>query len=242
MPYSWFGRLRVVGGRTNVWGRQCYRMSDLDFKAASHDGFGEDWPISYKDVEPYYDTVERYVGITGMREGNDVLPDGQYLPPMGMTCAEWQMRDVAKKKFGRTLTLGRSANLTKAINGRQPCHYCGPCERGCVTHSYFNSSFTTVKDALATGKCDLITNAMAYKVLRDSATNRASGILYVDRVTRETQEVHARVVVDADEQAAEMLEAAGFNSPGCQNPTMTIMALALRSCDYLKHEMQTGSV
>ncbi len=195
MPYSWFGRLRVVGGRTNVWGRQCYRLSDLDFKAASHDGFGEDWPISYKDVEPYYDTVERYVGITGIREGNEVLPDGQYLPPMGMTCAEWQMRDLAQKKFGRTLTLGRSANLTKAMNGRQPCHYCGPCERGCVTHSYFNSSFTTVKDALATGRCDLITNAMAYKVLMDSANNRARGIQYVDRVTRGTREVHARVVV-----------------------------------------------
>lgn len=195
MPYSWFGRLRVVGGRTNVWGRQSYRLSDLDFKAASHDGFGEDWPISYKDVEPYYDAVERYVGVTGMREGNDVLPDGQYLPPMGMTCSEWRMRDIAKKRFGRTLTLGRSANLTKAINGRQACHYCGPCERGCVTHSYFNSSFTTVKDALATGKCDLITNAMAYKVLMDSANNRALGILYVDRVTREMHEIQARIVV-----------------------------------------------
>ena len=76
----------MVGGRTKVWGGQCYRLSDLDFKAASHDGFGEDWPTSYKDVAPYHDTVERYVGITGMREGHDVLPDGQFIPPMGMSC------------------------------------------------------------------------------------------------------------------------------------------------------------
>ncbi len=195
MPYSWFGRLRVTGGRTNVWGRQSYRLSDLDFKAASHDGFGEDWPISYKDVAPYYGVVERYVGITGMREGNNVLPDGNFLPPMGMTCTEWRMRDVVKQKFGRTLTLGRSANLTKPLNGRQQCHYCGPCERGCITHSYFNSSFTTVKDALATGKCELIPNASAYKVLMDSAANRAKGILYVDRQTRQHKEVYAPVVI-----------------------------------------------
>ncbi len=197
MPYSYLGRLRVVGGRTNVWGRQSYRLSDLDFKAASHDGFGEDWPIGYKDVAPYYDRVERYVGITGMREGQDVLPDGQYLPPMGMSCTEWRMRDLVKKKFDRTLTLGRSANLTKALNGRMPCHYCGPCERGCITHSYFNSVFTTLKDALASGKCELIPNAMAYKVLMDSSENRAAGVLYIDRVTKQPKEVRARVVIVA---------------------------------------------
>jgi hypothetical protein len=110
----------------------------------------------------------------GMRERNDVLPDGQYLLPMGMSWAEWHMRDVLKQKFGRTLTLGRSANLTLPQNGRMQCHYCGPCERGCVTHSYFNSSFTTMKDALGTGKCEMITGAMAYKVLMDPASNRVS--------------------------------------------------------------------
>jgi choline dehydrogenase-like flavoprotein len=195
MPYSYLGRIRMVGGRTNVWGRQCYRMSDLDFKAASHDGFGEDWPISYKEVAPYYDKVERYVGITGMLEGHDLLPDGQFMPPMGMSCTEWGMRATVKQKFGRTLTLGRAANLTGPLNGRQACHYCGPCERGCVTHSYFNSVFTTLKDALATGKCDLITDAMAYKVLMDASNNRANGILYIDRQTKQPKEVRARVVI-----------------------------------------------
>ncbi len=195
MPYSYFGRLRVTGGRTNVWGRLCYRLSDLDFKAASHDGFGEDWPISYKDVAPYYDIVERYVGISGMREGSPFLPDGQYLPPMGLSCAESHMRDIVKTKFARTMTQGRTANLTKGINGRQPCHYCGPCERGCVTHSYFNSNFTTLKDAFATGKCDMVTEASVFKVLMDPASNRATGVLYIDRVTGQSREVRARVVL-----------------------------------------------
>jgi choline dehydrogenase-like flavoprotein len=195
MPYSYFGRLRMVGGRTNVWGRQCYRLSDLDFKAASHDGFGQDWPISYKDVAPYYDIVERYVGINGVRDGHALLPDGQYLPPMAMTCTELHVGNVLTQKFGRTLISGRSANLTQPLNGRQACHYCGPCEHGCVTHSYFNSSFTTLKDALSTGKCDLIANAMGYKVLMDSGTNRATGVLYIDRQSKQPKEVHARIVV-----------------------------------------------
>ncbi|HLY60633.1 MAG TPA: GMC family oxidoreductase [Terriglobia bacterium] len=195
MPFSWQGRLRVTGGRTNVWGRQSYRLSDLDFKAASHDGYGVDWPLSYKDLAPYYDIVEDYVGITGINEGVYELPDGKFHPPMGLTCAETLLRNKVKEKLGRTVTLGRSANITKPINGRAPCHYCGPCERGCVTHSYFNSAFTTVADAVATGKCTHIPNAMVYKVLMDSDKNRANGILYIDRNTHQPKEVHARAVV-----------------------------------------------
>ena len=124
--------MRVIGGRTNVWGRQSYRLSDLDFKAKSHDGYGDDWPIEYKDLAPYYDIVEEYVGISGQAEGVDELPDGRFQPPMAMSCAETQLRTRVKAKFGRTVTLGRTANLTKPINGRQACHYCGPCERGCA--------------------------------------------------------------------------------------------------------------
>ena len=194
-PFSWQGRLRVIGGRTNVWGRQSYRLSDLDFKAKSHDGYDADWPISHADLAPYYDIVEEYVGISGQAESVAELPDGKFQPAMPMTCAEMRLRTRVKQKLGRTVTIGRTANLTKAINGRQACHYCGPCERGCVTHSYFNSAFTTVADALKTGKCTLIPNAMAWKVLTDPATKRATGILYVDRNTREAKEVHARVVV-----------------------------------------------
>ncbi len=216
MPFSWQGRMRITGGRTNVWGRQSYRLSDLDFKAASHDGYGEDWPLSYKDLAPYYDIVEEYVGITGIPEGVYELPDGKFQPPMGLTCAETLLREQVKKKLGSTVTLGRSANLTKSINGRAPCHYCGPCERGCVTHSYFNSYFTTVADAKNSGKCTHIPNAMVYKVLMDTDRNRARGLLYIDRNTRQPKEVYGRVVA----LCAQSLESVRilFNSANRQYP------------------------
>jgi choline dehydrogenase-like flavoprotein len=193
--FNWVGRLRVVGGRTNVWGRQSYRLSDLDFKAKSHDGYGDDWPIAYRDVAPYYDIVEGYVGISGQAEGVEELPDGNFQPPMPMTCAETQLRARLKDRFGRIVTIGRTANLTRPLNGRAACHYCGPCERGCVTRSYFNAAFTTVADAVATGRCTLITNAMVYQVTTDLETGRATGVTYVDRVTRQLKEVRARTVV-----------------------------------------------
>ena len=194
-PFNWMGRLRITGGRTNVWGRLCLRFSDWDFKAASHDGFGEDWPLSYKDIAPYYDLVEKYVGITGSAEGLEHLPDGQFQPPVPLTCQETLFRNRVKEKLGRYVMPARCANLTRPLNGRGPCHYCGPCERGCMTHSYFNSAFTTVADALATGNCTLISNAMVHKVLMDPGSNRARGILYIDRNTRQSREILARTVI-----------------------------------------------
>jgi len=194
-PFSWMGRLRITGGRTNVWGRVSLRFSDWDFKSASQDGYGEDWPLGYKDIEPYYDLVEKYVGITGSAEGLEHLPDGQFQPPVPLTCQETLFSNRVKEKLGRTVMPSRNANLTKPLNGRGPCHYCGPCERGCMTHSYFNSAFTTVADALATGDCTLISNAMVHKVLMDPERNRARGVLYVDRVTRQSREISARVVI-----------------------------------------------
>jgi choline dehydrogenase-like flavoprotein len=193
--FSWQGRLRMTGGRTNVWGRVSLRLSDLDLKAASHDGYGDDWPIRYADLAPYYSLVEKYVGITGSPEGLPQLPDGEYQPAMGLTCVERNFREHIQEKFGRTATLSRSANLTRGINGRAPCHYCGPCERGCITHSYFNSSFTTVADAKASGRLTHIPNAMVYKVLMHPERKRATGVLFIDRITRQPKEVQARVVV-----------------------------------------------
>ena len=157
-------------------------LSDLDFKAASHDGYGEDWPLSYEDLEPYYDIVERYVGISGAAEGNPTLPDSHFLPPMKMTCGEVRLREHVQAKFGRTVTIGRTAILTQNHNGRAACHYCGPCERGCVTFSYFSSPFTTVADALKTGNCTLITNAVVRSVDMDNGDNRATGVTYIDRL------------------------------------------------------------
>ncbi len=215
-PFHWLGRLRVTGGRTNVWGRLSLRMSDLDFKAASRDGYGEDWPLSYGDLAPYYDLVEEYVGIAGQAEGLAEIPDGKFLPPMAMTCQEVLFRNRAKEKLGRTVTPARTANLTKPINGRASCHYCGPCERGCVTHSYFNSAFTTVPDALHSGNCTLISNALVHKVLMDNDRNRATGVVYVDRNTRESHEVHARTVLlcaQAQESVRILLNSADVRRP-----------------------------
>jgi len=193
-PFTW-QRLRVVGGRSMVWGRQSYRLSDLDFKAASHDGYGDDWPLSYADIAPYYDEVERYVGISGRNEGNPALPDGQFLPPMAMTCGEKLLRKRVSEKLGRTVTIGRTAILTQAHNGRAPCHYCGPCERGCITASYFNSPATTLKDALASGNCDLTANAIVSQIEMDNAENQARGVTYIDRNSRKTYEVKARSII-----------------------------------------------
>lgn len=194
-PFSWQGRTRVVGGRTNVWGRQSYRFSDQDLHGKSFDGFGEDWPISYKDLEPYYGLVEDYVGISGQAENVPELPDSRFHPAMPMSCAETQLRTRVKDKLGWTVTIGRAANITRPINGRGACHYCGPCEHGCVTQSYFNAAFTTVVDALKTGNTTLITDAMVYRVLTDPSTHRATGVMYIDRVTRQVREVRARAVL-----------------------------------------------
>lgn len=192
-PFTW-QRLRIVGGRTLVWGRQSYRLSDLDFKAASHDGYGSDWPLSYQELAPYYDLVEDYVGISGAAEGHEALPDGHFLPPMKMSCGEIHFREQVAKRFHRTVTIGRTAILTRNHNGRAACHYCGVCERGCATYSYFSSPFTTVKDALKTGNCTLLTNAIVARVDMTPGSNRANGVTFVDGITRQTKSVRAKNV------------------------------------------------
>jgi choline dehydrogenase-like flavoprotein len=215
-PFSWSARMRIGGGRTNVWGRLSLRFSDLDFKAASIDGFDQDWPLSYKDLAPYYDIVERYIGVAGRAEGAEQIPDGVFQPDMGLTCSETAFRDRVKTKLGYVVTPSRTANLTRPLNGRAACHYCGPCERGCVTHSYFNSAFTTLPDALSTGNCTYIPNAMVYKVLLDADRNRASGILYIDRNTRQPREIKGRAVVigaQALESARILLNSASRQYP-----------------------------
>lgn len=197
-PYTqqkpfWWIRQRALGGRSLSWGRQSYRMSELDFKGASHDGYDVDWPISYSDLVPYYEEVEKYVGISGRAENLPQLPDSIFLPPMEMTCGEEILRDRVKQKMGRTVTIGRTAILTKNHNGRAACHYCGPCERGCVTYSYFSSPFTTVKDAGATGRLTLVTDAVAARVVMKDG--KAAGISYVDRTSKAAREVRGKVVL-----------------------------------------------
>ncbi len=191
-PFYWI-RQRALGGRSLSWGRQSYRMSDLDFKAASHDGYGDDWPISYDELVPYYELVERYVGISGQAENLPQLPDSVFQPPMDMTCGEGVLRDEVKKKMNRTVTIGRVAILTKALNGRAACHYCGPCEQGCITNSYFSSPWTTIADAAKTGRLTLLTDAVTAQIMKKDG--KATGVVYVDRLTREPREIRAKIVV-----------------------------------------------
>ncbi len=232
-------RPRLVGGRTNVWGRECLRMSDIELKEASRDGHGADWPISYADLVPYYELVEDYVGIQGMAEGLPGLPDSHFQPVMPMTCAEMALRTRIKTKFGRTLTQGRTANLTRSIHKRQACHYCGPCEHGCVTHSYFNASFTTMADAVATGRCTLVTGAMAYKVLVDPATRRARGILYIDRATRQPREISGRIVAlcAQTQESTRIL----FNSATRQDPNGLANSSGLLGKGLMTHFADAGA-
>jgi choline dehydrogenase-like flavoprotein len=193
-PFNWI-RLRILGGRSLVWGRVSLRLSDLDFQAAQHDGYGDNWPIHYADVAPYYDQVEQYIGVSGQAEGVANVPDGKFQPPIPMVCCEVTLRKAVAEKFARHLMFGRYANLTAPLNGRAPCHYCGPCEQGCITHSYFNSPTTTVAAAQATGKLTLFTNAVVSHVMTDPRTGLASGVRYVHRHTREVRELRGRVVI-----------------------------------------------
>ena len=237
-PFDWF-RLRILGGRSMVWGRQSYRFSDLDFKAASRDGYGQDWPFSYADLAPYYDKVEEYIGVSGQAEGKSQLPDGKFLPPMKMTCGELILRESAMKKFGRTVTIGRTAMLTKPLNGRAPCHYCGPCEQGCTTHSYFNSPTTTVAAAQATGNLTLLTDSIAHQVLIDPKTGKAKGVSYIDRETRAPREVLGKVVV----LCAQALESTRilFNSANREYPNGLANSSGTLGCYLMDHVMGGGA-
>lgn len=194
-PYTWV-RSGLVGGRVNVWGRQVYRMSDFELKAKSYDGFGEDWPISYVDLKPYYDKVETFIGVTGTIEGLPQIPDGKFLPPMAMTCGEKLLKkSVEKHLSNKRVIIGRSATLTKNHNGRPACHYCGNCQRGCNTHSFFSSVGSTLRKALTTGNLTLISNALVSHILYDDNTSKARGVAYVNKLTNELVEVTSKVVV-----------------------------------------------
>src|SRR5213594_3404864 len=193
--FDWY-RGYHVGGRSLMWGRQSYRHSDFDFEANLKDGIAVDWPIRYADIAPWYDHVERFVGVSGERLGLPQLPDGQFLPPMALNCAEQVVKEGMAKRFGgeRVLTIGRVAILTVPHGGRAPCHYCGPCERGCITHSYFNSIGTTLPAARATGRLTLRPYSVVHSVIYDAARGRAAGVRVIDAQTREPLEFRARVI------------------------------------------------
>jgi len=194
-PFDWL-RARQVGGKSIIWGRQVYRWSDLDFEANARDGIGVDWPIRYADIAPWYDHVDRFIGVSGEELGLAHLPDGVFQPPMDLNVVERAVRDRLRDKFGgaRTLTIGRVATLTRALPGRQPCHYCGPCHRGCSTRSYFSSLNSTLPAARTTGRLTLQPFNIVREVMYDAATGRATGVRVVDTRTRAEREYQARVV------------------------------------------------
>ena len=194
-PFDWF-RARQVGGKSIVWGRQVYRWSDLDFEANARDGTGVDWPIRYADIAPWYDHVERFIGVSGEALGLPHLPDGPFQPPMAMNAVEAAVRERLGRHFGaaRRMTIGRVAVLTESLPGRAACHYCGPCQRGCVTRSYFSSVNATLPAASATGRMTLRPYSIAHTVVYDPRTGRASGVRVIDARTRTEHEFRARVV------------------------------------------------
>jgi choline dehydrogenase-like flavoprotein len=194
-PFRWI-RGRQVGGRSIVWGRQSYRWSDLDFDANLRDGIAIDWPIRYADLAPWYDYVEEFVGISGEALGLAQLPDSKFLPPMQLNCAETVVREAIGKYFGgeRVLTIGRVAILTQSHGGRAACHYCGPCERGCITRSYFSSLNATLPAAEKTGRMTLRPHSIVHSLLFDSETRRVSGVRVIDAQTRALLEFRARVI------------------------------------------------
>ncbi len=194
-PFWWI-RGRHVGGRSLTWGRQSYRLSDYDFKAASRDGYGQDWPFSYADLEPYYDMVEDFVGISGSKENLPQLPDSKFLPPMAMTCGEHMLKKSVESRWNdRKVIIGRAAILTRPHQERAACHYCGHCDRGCDTHSYFSSVGSTLPAAAKTGRMTLRPNAVVREIIVDPKTGKARGVRVINQLTRQDYEVFGRTIV-----------------------------------------------
>ncbi len=210
--FDWF-RSRMLGGRTNHWGRISLRFGPQDFKKKSIDGLGDDWPISYDDISPYYDEVDKLIGVFGTREGLPNDPDSIFLPPPKPRLHELMIME-ANKKTGVTTIPSRMSMLTKPINSeRGSCFYCGQCSRGCMAYADFSSSSVLVKPALKTGNLTLINNAMAREVIVDSA-GLATGVSYVDKITLEEKTVRGKIVIlaaSAGESARLLLNSKSSN-------------------------------
>ena len=199
--YAWV-RARLLGGKTNIWGRLALRLSDYDFKAKSHDGYGEDWPISYADLAPYYDKVDLYLGISGVKENLPHLPDSLFQRPTKLNVAEVQLRERLKT-MGRVLTPYRAGVTTDGVKHnkyRSKCFGRGACNRrpgGCDIHAAFDSPTGLIYPAMDTGRLTLRTNSTAYEVLVDRNSGRARGVAFLDSETHKSYEAKAKVVIVA---------------------------------------------
>lgn len=197
--FDWF-RPNIVGGKSIMWGRQSYRLSDFDFEANLKEGIAVDWPIRYADIAPWYSYVEKFAGISGEKLGLPQLPDGEFLPPMDMFHVEKEVKQRLEKHFpGRHLTIGRVANLSEAAKeqlgvGRSRCQYRNKCNLGCPFGAYFSSQSSTLPAASKTGRLTLRPDSVATHILYDDATQRATGVRVRDAVTLQDREYNAKVV------------------------------------------------
>ncbi len=188
-----------VGGRSLTWGRQSYRWSNLDFEANLKEDIAVDWPVRYKDIAPWYDKVEKYIGVSGELLGLEQLPDGQFLPPMELNCAEKELQQSLGKQFddGRLLTIGRVAHITENttnFEGRGPCQYRNRCWRGCPFGGYFSSNSATLPAAERTGNMTLRPNSIVHEVIYDAVTQKASGVKIIDAKTGESFTFNGKLV------------------------------------------------
>jgi choline dehydrogenase-like flavoprotein len=193
-PFNWF-RGYQVGGRSLTWGRQCYRLSDLDFGANAKDGTGIDWPIRYKDIAPWYDYAEKHIGVSGQRENLPHLPDGDFLTPMELNCIEEHLgNSIQKNGDNRLLTIARVANLTRGWDSRGPCQNRNLCSRGCPFGGYFSSNSSTIPAAMATGNLTLRPFSVVSEILYDEHTQKAKGVRVIDTLSNEVFEFYSKIV------------------------------------------------
>lgn len=185
----------IVGGRSLLWGRACYRWSDHEFEANLRDGHGVDWPIRYKDIAPWYDYVETFTGISGNRDGIDLIPDGKFQPPFEMNCVEKDFKAKLEAKFrNRYAIIGRTANLTQPVEGRTQCQARNLCHRGCPFGAYFSTNASTMPAAIKTGNLTVRPHSMVAQVLYDEQRNRASGVEIIDTETKKTERFFAKII------------------------------------------------
>jgi glucoside 3-dehydrogenase (cytochrome c) catalytic subunit len=192
--FDWI-RGDIVGGRSVLWARGCYRWSDLYFEANLKDSVGVDWPIRYKDIAPWYDHVEAFVGVSGNADGLEHLPDGKFLPPFEMNCVEESFRQKIESTYrDRNVIIGRTANLTKPVKGRGQCLARDACHRGCPYGAYFSTNASTMPAAFATGKLTLRPHSLVNRIIYDDEKRRAVGVEIIDTQTTQTQEFFARII------------------------------------------------
>jgi len=192
--FDWF-RTRMLGGRTNHWGRISLRFGPDDFRRKSLDGLGDDWPITYDDLKPYYDSIDRYIGLFGSNEGLPNDPDGIFQPPPKPRCYELLIKRASERLSIRCIPM-RLSILTQPLNGRPACHYCGQCGRGCASHANFSSPSVLIPPALATKRLTILTGAMAREVTVGE-DGLATGVAYIDKTTGRENHVRGRIVVMA---------------------------------------------